>query len=47
MTDAPAACNISIQSQAVVFTARRGHHHLDYHVVTLVDPHLQMKQPAC
>jgi len=27
MTDAPAACNISIQSPAVVLTARCGHHH--------------------
>ena len=27
MTDAPAACNISIPSPAVVFTARHGHHH--------------------
>jgi len=26
-TDAPAACNISISSPAVVFTARHGHHH--------------------
>jgi len=25
-TDAPAACNISITSPAVVFTASRGHH---------------------
>jgi len=26
-TDTPAACNISIQSPAVAFTARCGHHH--------------------
>jgi len=48
-TDAPAACNIGIQSPAVVFTARHTHHHPRWSliIVNLVDQHLQLEQPAC
>jgi len=41
MTDAPAACNISISGTPT--TTPTDH----LHVVNLVDRHLQVEQPAC